>query len=407
MKRGIVVLSLLAACKQSAPEGPPADLIQVLQQAQQAKVPGAPFVRPAIDGGLSEVVIDPRDPESYYRAGQEEFLKGEFDKAADHLRQSLRLAPTAKGWHVLGDTLLSQGRFNEAADAYREAVKLEPGKRLSWMRLGRALINSGGNAEAAQAFLKAQELKPEDPEAYREQAEALVGADRSAEAVASLQKAIELDPKSSAKDLKLQGQLLGKLGKHAEAAKVLAKSAELHPDPGVYNELGEVLVRGGELANAVKAFEEAAKLDAKDPTAWEMVGEIQSKLGNAPAAREAYGASLKVGDSTGPHLGLARLALAEGKKADASKELDLAMAVTTGEVYEARELALVCAKLELWPQANKLLMLVLEDPEQAAQPALWLQLARARAKLKMKAEVKQACERAKALLPKDDKTACP
>jgi tetratricopeptide (TPR) repeat protein len=75
------------------------------------------FVRPASDGGRLRVEVDPADPESLYRASQEEFIAGELDQAAEHLRKSLQLRPDPKAWPALGDALLAQARFSDAAEA--------------------------------------------------------------------------------------------------------------------------------------------------------------------------------------------------------------------------------------------------------------------------------------------------
>jgi len=403
MRRPIFVLLPLAlslGCKE-----PPAPTLSMTP----IRAGDGGFVRPAQDGGgLAHVVIDPMDPESLYRAAQESFLAGDFDKAADLQKKSLRLKPNAKGWHALGDTLLTQGRFGEAADAFEEAVTLDPTKRISWMRRGRCLMSAGRPKEAAAMFQRAFELKPDDAEALRDQADALLEAKDDVKAVEVLTRALALDAKGAAKDYKIIGESNARREKWAEAALALKESAKLHPDPGIFSELGEAQVRLGELDAARASFEEAAKLDPADPLAPETIGEIKLKQGDAAGARVAFEASLAAKDRPLPHLALGRLALKDGKKDVAKAHLDKAMAVVKGEdVSELRDIAQYAVEVDALDVADKLLVMVETDQAFPKDAGLFLLQAKVKQLAKDAKGVKVACDKARALLPKDDKTVCP
>jgi tetratricopeptide (TPR) repeat protein len=366
------------------------------------------FVRPAFDGGLSRVTVDPMDPESLYLSGQELFLAGEFDKAAESFRKSLRLRPTAKAWHALGDALMTLNRFDEAADAFEEAVSLEPTKRLSWLRRAKCLATAGRPKEAAEAYHKAVELKPDDPAALRDEADVLLEAKQDEQAVDRLRKAMALDAAGAAKDLKLIGESEARREKWAEAVEALRASAKAHPDPGIYSELGEALVRTGDLESAKASFLEAGRLDPKDSLAPETVAEIQLRQNDLPGARASFEASLKVKNRSSPHLALGRLDLKEGKKDAAKTQLDKALAASKGDdVVEVREIAAFALEADLPAVADKLLGVLAAEEGNAKDVALLLQLARAKQSLKDPKGLKQICEKVKAALPKDDKTVCP
>lgn len=377
------------------------------------------FVRPASEAGLRDrVVADPKAPESLYLVGQQEFLEGRFAEAADHLRQSIRLAPSAKAWHALGDALLSQARFGEAADAFREAVKLEPAKRLSWMRLGRCLINSGRPSEAIDAYRKAEELLPSDLTAPREQVEALLEAKRDDEAVAVLERTAAADAAGSAKDLVLIGQIRSRQQRWAEAVAALRRAVAVRPDADAYNQIGEAMVRMGDLPGARDAFQEAAKLGPTDPFAWEVVGEIEVKLGRPGAAKAAFESSLKVKDRPGPHLGLGRVALAGGDARAARAEINKALETATGETpAESREIASLALKVGAPAVAVKLLEMLAAEPEGAKDAALLRELAtaysvqkstvRGREQLDLARKVSQTCEKARAVAPPSERARCP
>lgn len=392
-KEAIPLLALLAGvalgCKSEKP-APPAGL---------APVPGAGFVRPpSADGGREKVAVDPANAESLYLAGQQEFIAGEFATAAEHFRKALGLAPSARVWHALGDAQLAQARFSDAAAAFRSAIELEPKKRLSWMRLGRCLINSGRLSEAIEAYREAQALQPDDAIAYREEAEALIALERDEEAIARLDKALGLDAEGAAADLKLIGQLRAKRGEWTLAVEAMRRSAQAHPDAGIYSELGDALVRSGDFPGARDAFGEAARLDPKDPFAWELVGELELRLGDRAAARAAFEAALKVKERPLPQLALGRMELVDGKREEARKRFDLALEAATGEqANEAREIARFAGELGEWDSAEKLLAMLAAEEEGAKDASLWLELAGARQALGNKAAVAEACAAVKAL----------
>ncbi len=414
--RAAAVAALLLAGCRGQPPG--ANQSPSLPPVPQRSGDGG-FVRPSPESGLRDrITLDPKSHESLYLAGQQEFLEGKFGEAAEHLRQSLRLSPSAKAWHALGDALLSQARFGEAVDAFREAVKLEPAKRLSWMRLGRCLINSGRPSEAVEAYRKAQELMPGDLTAPREEVEALLEAKRDDEAAAVLERTAAADPAGSPKDLVLIGQIRSRQQRWAEAVAALRRAVAVRPDADAYNQIGEALVRVGDLSGARDAFQEAAKLGPKDPFAWEVVGEIEVKLGRLEAAKAAFESSLKVQERSGPHLALGRLAVAARDASGARAELDKALGSATGETpAESREIAAFALKVGTPAVAVKLLEMLVAEPEGAKDAALLRELATAYSAEKSKArageqadlarKVSQACERARAASPPADRSPCP
>lgn len=377
------------------------------------------FVRPGAEPGLRDrVAVDPKAPESLYLAGQQEFLEGRFAEAADHLRQSIRLAPSAKAWHALGDALLSQVRFGEAADAFREAVQIDPAKRLSWMRLGRCLINSGRPNEAVEAYRKAEGLMPGELTAPREQVEALLDAKRYDDAAALLERTAAADPAGSAKDLVLIGQIRSRQQRWPDAVAALRRAVAVRPDADAFNQIGEALVRMGDLPGARDAFREAAQLGPTDPFAWEAVGEIEVKLGRPEAAKAAFESSLKVKDRPGPHLGLGRVALAAGSAAAARAELDKALETATGETpAESREIASFALQAGAAAVAVKLLEMLAAEPEGQKDAALLRELAtaysarrstaRGRDVADLARKIISTCERARAVSPPTDRSRCP
>lgn len=424
MRRLVLPALVGALCLAGCKEAPPASPVL----ATPLRPGDAGFVRPTPkDGDTKQFVLDSLDPDSLYRAGQEAFLAGDSAKAAEHFRASLRLKPVAKAWHALGDALMTQGKFGEAADAFEDAVALEPGKRMSWQRRARCLLNAGRAGEALESLRKAVELKPDDPAGVRDLADGLVEAQKDAEAVEQLKKATAMDASGAAKDWKLIGEIHARGERWAEAVPALKESAKLHPDPGIFAELADAQVHAGDLDGALASFEEAARLDPKDPLAPETIGELKLKKGDLEGARKAFEASLAVQERSYPHLALGRIDFKEGKKDGAQAQLDKALDLVAKALeapqkpralaaaskeedatkLEVREIASYAAEIGSFEAAEKLLLLLAEEEGAKKDATLFLELAKVRQLKKDAKGAKEACEKAKALLPKDDKTVCP
>ena len=168
-------------------------------------------------------------------------------------------------------------------------------------------------------------------------------------------------------------------------------------------------MHAGDLDGARAAFEEAGRLDPKDPLAPETVAEIRLKQGDAAGARAAFEASLAAKDRALPHVSLGRLDLKEGKREAARARLGKALGALKGEdPVEVRDVAAFAVEVGALDSAEKLLSLLDADDGTPKDPGLYLELARLLAtQLRIEPGAQKACEKARALLPKGDRTACP
>ncbi|MGC4113449.1 MAG: tetratricopeptide repeat protein [Myxococcales bacterium] len=258
-------------------------------------------------------------------------------------------------------------------------------------------------------------------------ADGLVEAKKDDEAIAELKKAIAMDASGAAKDYKLMGEVYARGEKWKEAVAPLSESAKLHPDPGIFAELAEAQIRAGDLDGALASYQEAAKLDPKDPLAQETVGELKLKKGDTAGARAAFEASLALKDRAYPHLALGRIDFKDGKKDGAKAQLDKALELVAKALeapqkpkalaaaakeedttkLEVREIASYALEIGSFETAERLLLVLAEEEDAKKDATLFLELAKARQGKKDAKGVKDACEKVKALLPKGDKTACP
>jgi Flp pilus assembly protein TadD len=53
--------------------------------------------------------------------------------------ESVRIKPSAEGYHNIGAALQNQGKPNEAVEAYRKALELQPDRAEVYVNLGYSL----------------------------------------------------------------------------------------------------------------------------------------------------------------------------------------------------------------------------------------------------------------------------
>ncbi len=358
---------------------------------------GAGAAAAGADAGEGEIPSDPNSVDSLYFAGQQEFIRGNFAKAAEHYRSVLLAEKSARAWHALGDVNMATMQFDAAVDAFREALRIEPDKRMSLMRLGQALQRTGRFAEAIEAYRQAQARAPDEASAYRLEAEALLPLRRTDEAIERLQKAASLEklPTLQAQDYRAMGEIEGRRGEMSRAADFFAQAAAADPSVELYAALADAELRAGRLERSRDAFREAAQRDAHDPFYWEAVAELELRLGNRAAAREAFASSLKVAPRALIHVALGRIALSEGKLDEARARLSEALAASEGAAQEVREAAHLAAGLRDWSVAEQLLLTLPDGEDTEDKDALWREIAAVRAALgRADGGVDEACAKA-------------
>ncbi len=207
----------------------------------------------------------------------------------------------------LGRALLAMDSTAAAEAALREAIKAAPEDPLPRYWLGRALLARGDAAGAVATLSEAVRLQPLLVEARQSLAEALVAAGRIEGALAELRQAVALNP--------------------------------VH-HPGVWNDLGFLLLRLGRGAEGVPALERAVNLDPR-------LAEAQANLGAALLARDdAAGAArrleaaLRMRPDYGPALGNLGVAYARlGRTEDARRQFRRVLELNPGDRQAAAYLA--------------------------------------------------------------------
>jgi tetratricopeptide (TPR) repeat protein len=356
--------------------------------------------------------LDPKDQaEGLYLQGNSEYLKGNFDAALKSFDEMKALTPADPRLPAArGEVLLSMSRLEEAAKEFEAALRLDAKRSTNWSRLGFIQAQLGKKDEARQSLQKALELHPRDFNAMEQLGELAEARGDQDEAVRQFTQAAEFAPDASKADLMVRAvEVLTQQGRQDEVLGLLRKATgQGVRTPEVLTALGDAEVRAGRLPEAAAAYEEAAKKSPKDPTLWELVAEIQFKLGKRDEAFKAYGESLKVKDRAIVHVALARAHLGAKDRAAAEGELQKALETVSGsDVREMQELADLLTTLGRKQDALRILSSLGAEPGHAKNLDLQLSTARLAKELKDTETMQAACTRVASAAPDGGVVKCP
>jgi len=193
-------------------------------------------------------------------------LQGDFDEAAKHFREAIRIKPAyAMAHNNLGLALAHQGQLNEATREYEEAIRLKPRYADPHYNLGLTLAAQGKLSEAVTQYRQALELRPDNAPAHHSMAVAL-----------------------------------GDLGQWPEALDHFRDAVRINPDsPDAHNSLGVALARGGNLPDATRHFREAVRLRSDDSRAHNNLGIALAQQGQLPEATLHFREALRLNPAFG------------------------------------------------------------------------------------------------------------
>jgi Flp pilus assembly protein TadD len=166
------------------------------------------------------------------------------------------------GDRCIGWVLMRQGDFQGAAAAFRKSIVLDPGNAIDYGQLSYALSRLGRMDEAIAAVRKSIELNPRLAMAHANLGSYLLAKnkDLAPAAAAECRKAIELDPAVDCAHVTLalclfeMGDAEGALTSVRKALKLVPDFAQPHCIQGL------ILTRLGRFAEAEAAFHRGAEL---------------------------------------------------------------------------------------------------------------------------------------------------
>src|SRR5499427_2276545 len=184
--------------------------------------------------------------------------RGQFDRAAAHFEQSVRMRPGYGPGHFhLGATRAQQGRPEEAMREYEEAARLMPDSAVPYYNMGLALVALRRPAEAIERYRQALKIVPGYADAHNNLGLLLAENGKLDEGVTHLREAVALRPDSASYHSNL-GLALARQGRAGEALRELAHAVDLDPrSAGAHNNLGVMLISLGRYDDAAAQFREA------------------------------------------------------------------------------------------------------------------------------------------------------
>jgi tetratricopeptide (TPR) repeat protein len=339
--------------------------------------------------------------EGLYLKGTAEYLQGQFDASLKSFEAMKQLVPTDPRLPAArGEVYLSMGRLNEALAEFETAVQQDPRRSTNWSRLGFIQSQLGKVPEAQSSLRKAIGLFPNDFNALEALGELHLKKGEHDEAVRHFTLAAAAAVSGEAKSALLMRALdvLTQQKRYDDVLTLAQRSVDQGVrSPEVLTTLGDALVRAGKLPEAANAYKDAASRSPRDPTLWELVGEIHTRLDKPGDAIAAYQESLRVKDRAVVHVALARIHLAMDNRPAAAEELDAALGSVSGQdTRELRELADLLATLGRKPDALRILASLSAEQEHAKDTDLQLTTARLARELKDATVLQAACARATA-----------
>ena len=250
--------------------------------------------------------------------------------AEENFRRALEADPKEPAAHLgLARALARQGKLSEAAPQFREAAALDPNGRDALLelaenyeknkqpaeamalyrqfpgnigaeeRLGALLLETKQYAEAASHLEQAYAKDPTDANrAALAQAYMLSG--DAAKAVPLWEKAVASAPADYSLRM-AYGRALRDLRQFPAAAAQFQQATRLKADdPRAWSELGAALYMGGDLQDALGAFDRARELGENTPGNWFLRAIILDKLRQLKPALEAYQRFLSLSQGGNP-----------------------------------------------------------------------------------------------------------
>jgi tetratricopeptide (TPR) repeat protein len=289
----------------------------------------------------------------------------------------------------VGDSLLVEGRAAEAVTIFEDLTTKAPSHAGGWLMLARALSAAGRPADARDAAVHAvRELEKDSP---------------------GLRKAF-----GPATFYETLGTLQLATTQLEEAEAAFRKATAEAPDTArLERQLGSVLLREGEDAEAATWLEKAIAHEKDDVASLVDLGSARLRLEDLPAAETAFRRAIELSPSSAEaHYGLASALRVRGDEAGQAAELAEFEKLEAARKERAdKELALRGAFLDATkaireghlPEATKALESYLADPfvvkEHFQLVEAWIDLARVRGRTGEVASAREAYESAIAAEP--------
>jgi len=269
----------------------------------------------------------PADPREIAQLWQEAFghhQAGRVDQAAKLYRSVLQHEPMHfEARHLLGVANLQQGKLEDARREIAAAIEIKPRESAAHSNMGTVWLRLGDLAKARESFEAALKLRPGDPDANANLGTVLLRQGEGAAAVAPLRKALA---QRQSPDLRNQLALaLEQSGDVAGALKAYDQALALDSmHEASAGNRAALLARTGRLDEARTALESLAQRNPRSAQLHANLGAVKRDSGDYAGAIESLRAALKLDSKLrAARLNLASSLLDSGDLEAARRELDV------------------------------------------------------------------------------------
>jgi tetratricopeptide (TPR) repeat protein len=276
--------------------------------------------------------------EANFYIGLAAYYHGEFARSESAFAFVAARLPLAEVYNNLGVVRARRGHKDAASD-FQKAIQNDPSDPDYHFNLGVALGRSGDQAGAARELRTVLEQRPSDAEAQAlltAHAPAVAGVAPAAAAKTPLERIKRNYEENSFRQMTMQIE--------SWAEQQFARS-DRRSHARFHVELGNELLTHGFTAEAERDFREAASLDASSAASLIGLAEVYDARGDAREARAQAEAALRIRESAGAYVVLARLDLRENRIAAAAQNADRALQLEPGNAAAQDMKRAIAAKL--------------------------------------------------------------
>ncbi|AIY06261.1 hypothetical protein Plano_2296 [Planococcus sp. PAMC 21323] len=221
-----------------------------------------------------------------------------------------------------------------------------------------AILMSQSEHEKAVPLLKRSiELDHYQPMAYSHLARCYLEIDKTVQAFKWSSIALEQEPTDVFARI-THSLIQFESGAYEQALARFRELAQEHPEDGYFiYEMGRCLLALGQEENAIASFEQAKKIDFKEPYAYIRIAEIYMEKEDWPLANTVIREGIERCEKTDVlHLYLGHIAMEQEQYAEAEVEYRKSLALDAADLYTVTHIAHVLLKQKKHDEMNKLIM---------------------------------------------------
>ncbi|MGI9102775.1 MAG: tetratricopeptide repeat protein [Terriglobales bacterium] len=246
-------------------------------------------VADAIQGLETAVKTDAQNAFAHYMLGAALLSKGDRMRAANELREAVRLRPNLlQAQRVLADVAAQSRNMDELESIAATMIQNAPGWPEGYIRRAEVEYSRKQLDKAEADLKKAMEVAPQNPAGTIRMAEFRMSQKRYPDAEKLLEQVLQQNPAS----VQALGDLVAIYMDQKQPDKALARiKAQLEKVPNstaYYQLLGTVQAQQKDLPTAEVSLRKAADLDKKNVTALMLLGQVQTMQGSPDKAIATY-----------------------------------------------------------------------------------------------------------------------